>query len=150
MTADPGAVTLREVNAENVRSICELSVSETQAAYVVSNAVAIAEACFADDDRLQAIYLDDLPVGLAVLRIQPDRDHFFLWRLMIDARYQGANIGRSALAKIIDYLRMNFDAREFTTSVVPGDDSPQGFYRRLGFEPTGEWFEGEMVMRLAL
>jgi diamine N-acetyltransferase len=33
-------------------------------------------------------------------------------------------------------------------SYVPGEGSPEGFYRGLGFEPTGEVLEGEVVMSL--
>ena len=33
-------------------------------------------------------------------------------------------------------------------SYVPEEGSPEGFYRGLGFEPTGEVLEGEVVMSL--
>jgi hypothetical protein len=36
------------------------------------------------------------------------------------------------------------------TSWVPGERGPEKFYRKLGFEPTGEIDEGEVVARLAL
>jgi diamine N-acetyltransferase len=35
-------------------------------------------------------------------------------------------------------------------SYVPGEGSPEGFYRRLGFEPTGEENEGEIMASLRL
>jgi len=42
-------------------------------------------------------------------------------------------------------------ATELLTSFVPGDGGPDGFYRRLGFEPTGEFDDhGEVVIRLPL
>ena len=41
-------------------------------------------------------------------------------------------------------------AEELLLSYVPGEGSPEGFYRGLGFEPTGEVDEGEVVMRLRL
>jgi hypothetical protein len=37
---------------------------------------------------------------------------------------------------------------ELVLSYVAGEGSPEGFYRRLGFEPTGEEIEGEVVMGL--
>lgn len=39
---------------------------------------------------------------------------------------------------------------ELYTSWVPGDASPGDFYLRLGFVPTGEIDEGEIVARLTL
>ncbi len=40
-------------------------------------------------------------------------------------------------------------AKAMLLSFVPGDGNPEAFYRRFGFEPTGEVDEGEHVMRLA-
>ena len=39
-------------------------------------------------------------------------------------------------------------AEELVVSYVPGEGSPEGFYRGLGFEPTDEVLEGEVVMSL--
>ena len=42
-------------------------------------------------------------------------------------------------------------ATELLTSYVPEDDGPAGFYRRLGFVPTGEFDDhGEVIVRLGL
>jgi len=143
-------VTLREVTADNVRVICELSVNGDQQIYIVPNAIAVAEACYSDEDWLQAIYANETPVGLAVVNIKPDKAKFFLWRFMIDAQYQGSSIGRSAINLLIEHVKSKPNGGEFLTSVIPGDHSPQGFYENLGFLLTGEWYEGEAIMRLAL
>jgi len=141
-------VTLRQVTADNVRDICELAVKEEQRTYVVANAIAIAEACFSEEDWYRAIYADEKPVGLAVLKVQPDNARYFLWRFMIDARYQKSNYGRRAMELLIEHVKCQLDAAEFLTSVVPGDHCPQGFYESLGFKLTGEWDNGEAIMRL--
>ena len=39
--------------------------------------------------------------------------------------------------------------RTMLLSFVEGEGSPEAFYRRLGFERTGEVLDGEHVMRLA-
>ena len=42
-------------------------------------------------------------------------------------------------------------ATELLVSYVPGEGDPEGFYRRLGFEPTGDLDpSGEVIMRLTL
>ncbi len=150
MVTNQHKVTLRKVTADNVRSICELAVKEEQNNYVVPNALAIAEACFAKDTWFRSIYMEETPVGFAVLEIQPEKARYFLWRLMIDARYQKLAIGRRAMELLIEYVKTRPNAIEFLTSVVPGDHNPQGFYESLGFELTGEWYNEEAVMRLTL
>ena len=41
-------------------------------------------------------------------------------------------------------------ATELLTSYVPGEGSPLPFYQKLGFVPTGEMDEDEIVLRLDL
>ena len=150
MTTIQTKVTLRQVTADNVRGICELAVKEEQNTYVVANAIAIAEACFSEEDWCRAIYADEKPVGLAVVKVQPDNNRYFLWRLMIDARYQKLNYGHRAMELLIEHVKHQLNAAEFLTSVVQGDHCPQGFYESLGFQLTGEWDNGEAIMRLSL
>ena len=80
----------------------------------------------------------------------PDKPEYYLWRLMVDARYQGERFGRRAVKLLIRHVRTRPNASELLTSVAQADGGPQGFYERLGFELTGDHEEGEAVMRLAL
>jgi diamine N-acetyltransferase len=75
---------------------------------------------------------------------------YFLWQLLIDPRYQRRGYGHAAMALVMDVVRNSPGGTELFTSVFPGDGGPAPFYRSLGFEPTGEWFENEEVFRLPL
>ena len=56
--------------------------------------------------------------------------------------------GREVVRQIVELVRTE-NATELLTSYVPGEDSPAGFYARLGFVPTGELDpEGEIILRL--
>jgi diamine N-acetyltransferase len=74
---------------------------------------------------------------------------WFLWRLLIDERFQGRGYGREVLREVVDLIRAE-GATELLTSYVPGDDGPAGFYEKLGFRPTGDIDEGEIVIRLPI
>jgi diamine N-acetyltransferase len=74
---------------------------------------------------------------------------WFLWRLLVDAGHQGKGYGRAALLQVIDLVRAE-GASELFTSYEPGPHEPWPFYERLGFVPTGEVDEGEIVIRLDL
>ena len=143
-------VTLREITKDTVRTICNLKVSESQNKFVAPNAVSIAEAYFNETAWFRAIYADDTPVGFLMLYKDTEKPEYFLWRMMIDERYQRMGFGYKAMKLIIEYVKGLPHATEFLTSCVPGDGSPEGFYSKLGFTRTGEMDGSEVVMRLPL
>jgi diamine N-acetyltransferase len=144
-------VTLREITKENLREIFRLKVSPEQDRFVAPNAVSIAQAYFDRDVAwFRAIYAGDTPVGFVMLHDEPAERKYYLWRFMVDHRYQGRGYGARALNQIIEYVRVRPGAHEFLTSVVPGEGSPGPFYEKLGFAYTGDIDEGERVMRLSL
>jgi diamine N-acetyltransferase len=148
--ADGGIVTLREVTKDLVRAICILHVAPTQRGFVAPNAVSFAEAMFEPTAWFRAVMADDVPVGFVMLSIDRKVPKYYLWRYMIDERYQGRGYGRAALALIVDHVRTLPGATELYVSWVPAPGGPEPFYRGLGFEPTGEMDDDEVVARLTL
>jgi diamine N-acetyltransferase len=143
-------ITLREITADTVRAICKLSVSEAQTKFVATNALSIAQAYFSKEAWFRAIYADDTPVGFVMLHDNSDKHEYFLWRLMIDNRFQGMSYGRRAMELFIEHVKTRPGAIELYTSVVPAEGGPQPFYEKLGFVLTGEYEDGEAVLRLPL
>jgi diamine N-acetyltransferase len=144
-------VSLREVTKETLRSITALRVAPAQERLVATNAESIAEAYFSREVAwFRAVYLGDTPVGFVMLEDNPAEGRYYLWRFMIDARYQRTGVGRKALEMVFDYVRTRPGAAVLTTSCVPGEGSPGPFYEKMGFRYTGEEDEGELVMRREL
>jgi diamine N-acetyltransferase len=143
-------VILREVTWETLDDILSLKVAEEQRKFVADNARSLAQAHFYDHAWFRAIYAGETPVGFIMLDDQPEKPEYFLWRLMVDNRYQGRGYGRRALELLIDYVKTRPNATELLTSIHEAEGGPEGFYRKLGFEFTGDYDEGEAVMRLKL
>lgn len=143
-------VSLREITKDTVRMICDLKVAESQEKFVAPNAVSIAQAYFSENAWFRAIYADETPVGFIMLYKDTEKPEYFLWRMMIDDKYQRMGFGYKAMILLIDYVKTLPDATELLTSCVPGNGSPEEFYRKLGFERTGEMDGIEVVMRLLL
>ncbi len=150
-------IELREITAATVIAIIKLQVAPAQQGFVAPNSVSLAQALFHPEAWYRAIYVDGEPAGFVMLEdrsglpgAQPkDREEAGLWRLMVDARYQGLGVGRAALGQVVTQLRARGFQR-LLTSYVPGPGCPEPFYRRLGFTPTGEVDGGEVVLALAL
>jgi diamine N-acetyltransferase len=144
-------VTLREVTKENLRTILNLEVAPNQKDFVAPNAVSIAQAYFEREIAwFRAIYADETPVGFLMLSDDASIPEYFLWRLMIDARYQKLGFAKQAMLRLFEYVRTRPGAVEIFCSCVPGEGSPQGFYESLGFTLTGEVDGDEVVMRCEL
>jgi len=70
-------VSLREVTAETVRAVCALDVSPDQRGYIAPNAVSIAQAHFEPKSWFRAVYVDDTPVGFAMLHEDPEQQEYY-------------------------------------------------------------------------
>lgn len=149
-------VGLREVTRDTVRTICDLKVSKEQEQFVASNSISIAEAHFSNEAWFRAVYADETPVGFVMLARVPREERarlgtHFLWRFMIDERYQGRGYGRKALESVMQHLKKESNANALHTSCREGKGSPKGFYKKMGFKETGEKLNnGERIMKLKL
>jgi GNAT superfamily N-acetyltransferase len=143
---DAGAtVTLREIDADNVRAITRLAVAPHQRAFVAPNAISLAQYAFAASAWTRAVYADDTPVGYVLLADEEGEAYrYFLWRLMIDRRYQGMGFGEAAMELIVEHVRSQPGAVGLATSYVPLAGGPGEFYHRLGFVDTGQEDGGEL------
>ncbi len=151
-------LTLVEITAENLAAVTSLGVSPAQQDHVAGVPESLEEAAAAPEAGpwYRAVYVDDTPVGFVMLGIAdpPPDDRFpfryFLWRLLIDERFQGRGFGKETLDAVVAELRTYPGADVLFTSTAPGDSSPVTFYERYGFVRTGQIFDGEIVLRLDL
>ncbi len=149
-TTAPGpnaTVSLREITADTLGAILRLEVADNQQHFVADNAVSIAEAHFEPKAWFRAIYADETPVGFVMLYLDREQPLYYLWRYMIDRRYQGYGYGHQAMTQVCAFVRSLPGATELKLSYVPGAGSPLTFYRKQGFVDTGEIDHGELVMR---
>jgi diamine N-acetyltransferase len=149
-------VSLREITDENRPAVAALRVAPGQEQFVASVEQSFVDAAETPEGNpwYRAIYAGDEPVGFVMLswNVTPAPGilgPWFLWRLLIDERYQRRGYGRAALDLIVELIRRE-GATELLTSYQPGDGEPWPFYQKHGFVPTGEVEEGENVIRLAL
>ena len=142
MTSRSESVTLRAITCDNLHAVLELSVADHQLeTYPRSNAYSIAEAHYpADDDAvwLRAIYAGETPVGLILTSEAEDKGEYFLWRLMVDHRFQNRGYGRRAVELLVERILRNDNAKGLTTSHLRVDSNAGRFYEQLGFEYTGK------------
>ena len=141
-------LSLREVNADNVRAVCELEVAEDQRGLVAPAAYTVAESAYETGGLLRAIYLGDDPVG--VLYVDGvDTEVPYIVRLLVDAPHQRRGIGREAIESVVADLRGR-GASAVEVSFVDAPNGAEGFWRACGFAPTGAIRYGEQIARRSL
>ncbi len=147
---DNSPISLRPISEENVLAIIRLDVTEKQKEFVAPNSVSIAQAAHTTNRWERAIYAGDTPVGYVLVSENTEKPRYYLWRYMIDQRYQRRGFGRKAMEMVIEHVRTLPRAVEMFVTYVPDEEGPRDFYAGIGFVDTGVEHEGEMEMRLEL
>ncbi|USX52524.1 GNAT family N-acetyltransferase [Lentzea sp. HUAS12] len=150
-------IRLVEITETNRDAVVALRVHPSQERFVASVERSFRDARENPEAKpwFRAVCDGDTPVGFVMLcwDLVPRPGllgPFFLWRLLVDAEHQGRGYGRAILNEVVALLRAE-GATELLTSCVPGEGSPEPFYRGYGFVPTGETDEdGEVILRLEL
>ncbi len=144
---------VRAVGRDNVEGLLSLSLAPEQQTFIAGFAKALAQGAHEPASRALGLFDGTTPVGLLQLYdsrrdVDKPRDRLYLWRLMIDARFQGRGFGAQALRWAIDEAR-RLGLPQIALAHVDGN--PVGpFYERFGFTYTGEIDDGERVMTLQL
>ena len=126
-------INLREITSKNLKSIIDLNVKDDQKDYVASNSVSIAQGHYSKSAWFKGIFNDDRPVGFVMLDLIEEENKCFLWRFMIDRKYQGKGFGKIALTQVIDFVRSLNLYTYIATSYVPAENGAGGFYKNFGF-----------------
>jgi len=125
--ASPAEVRLQEITSANRTQVESLRVLAEQEDFVAGVGRSLADAAAAPGSNpwYRAVYAGDVPVGFVMIGDDvPTQDDvirwpYYLWRMLIDGRYQGRGYGSAALDLLTRYLRTRPGADELVTSVVP-------------------------------
>ncbi|GGT22306.1 N-acetyltransferase [Nonomuraea spiralis] len=139
------------VTPANIEMAIAVKVSPEQEHFVSPVVKSLAEAYVHPNVAWSRIILDgDGPVGFVMAFLDLDWDgkgvdfRSGLWRLNITPDAQGRGVGRFAVESVAGEIRRRGGTRMYVTW-EPGAGGPEGFYRKLGFQLTGEKSEGETV-----
>ena len=148
-------VSLQPLSASNRRAVEALRVAPSQERFVSSVAESLREAADHPDAHAMywAVHADDTPVGFVMIADEvanPDYLPHYLWKLLIDQRYQRQGFGTATLHLVVAYFRGRPGVEVLSTRAGQGDGSPIAFYERYGFERTDDVVDDEVLLRLRL
>ncbi|MBU3109057.1 GNAT family N-acetyltransferase [Clostridium gasigenes] len=155
-------IELRKITDDNLDECIKLEPKEEQKSYVGSTISSLAEAYVALTNNEcipmpYAIYDNDIMVGFIMLSYNEaeENDHenaYWVWRLMIDRRYQGKGYGNEAMVKALKLIRTFPYGKALVVflSYKPENVVAKELYASCGFVETGKIENGELVAKLAL
>ena len=144
----------KPITEENFFTVIRMKRPEGER-FVASNAVSLAQAwLYRDNGDVHpfAIYSDDAPVGFMMLdEDENDGDNcLIIWRIMFPVEHQCKGYGTQAIRQIIELAKASGKYDAVLLDYAPGNVIAEHVYTKIGFQPTGEISEGEIVMKLKL
>ena len=127
-----------------------LEVFEEQKRFVSAPDRILARAYAYWEHRSQArLILDgDTPVGMLLWYDDPEAERYVFSQLLIDKRYQRRGFGMKAARLALDEMRADGRYSKVCLCYIEGDEPARKLYEKLGFVPTGEVDEDEIIMAL--
>jgi diamine N-acetyltransferase len=141
-------ILLKEVDRHNFFDVIELKVAEEQKSFVATNLFSLAQAKAYPECQCLAIYHEEVLVGFTMYCMDFDDKEYWIYRLMIDAKYQSKGYGKAAMEKLIERIKEDKDHQVIYLSFEPENDRAKELYEKLGFEADGRVIDGEIVYRL--
>ena len=152
-------VHFEKITWDNYSKIIKLRVTKEQDDYVARNTSSLIHAYIALSQGEIVpypfgIYLGKKPVGFVMIGYNGYEDGdpefmkntYFIWRLMIDKRYQGRGYGRQAFQMALDFVRTlpNGPAELCWLSYEPENEVAKKLYASFGFVEVPKYYkEGE-------
>ncbi|HEX2145371.1 MAG TPA: GNAT family N-acetyltransferase [Glycomyces sp.] len=144
-----GALRLEAITPDNVTAACRIKVTPEQEEFVAPVVHSLAEAYASVATAWpRLVYAGDEPVAFVMGGFDRDAEidlfRCGIWRLNVSAEHQGRGIGRFAVEAVLAEARRRGSSRA-TVLWKPGAGGPEGFYRRMGFLPTGQELAGQIA-----
>ena len=136
------SVTLRDITGDNYFQVLDLKISpEQEAAKFVAPVVrSLADAWYYREEGItypKAIYAKEDLVGFIMYDLDPESQQVFIWRFLIDQRYQGKGYGRQTIEAVVEMAKEQAQMTKVVADYVDGNEPMKKILLDLGFEETG-------------
>lgn len=140
-------ITIKEVNETNWYECCKLQITEAQQPFLEPNAISILQAKFESTLKPYAIYLGEDMVGFLMFNsILEELDAYWIYRIMVDQKYQGKGIGKRATQLMISEIEKLPNAKKIAVGYHPDNKNAHNLYESLGFIDYGDRFGKEKAV----
>ncbi|AUA18523.1 GNAT family N-acetyltransferase [Streptococcus suis] len=144
-------IRLELVNKDNFEAVLQVQLAPEDQRRVASVEYSLAQAwLYREDGHLlpYAVKSGQKVVGFVLLSIQEDKS-YYVWRLLIDKKYQNRGHGKEVIRQILVLAKEDTLCQKVTMNYVIGNHKMRYILEKLGFQSVG--LEGqEMKMELII
>ncbi|MGQ7686906.1 GNAT family N-acetyltransferase [Streptococcus suis] len=144
-------IRLELVNKDNFEAVLQVQLAPEDQRRVASVEYSLAQAwLYREDGHLlpYAVKSGQKVVGFVLLSIQEDKS-YYVWRLLIDKKYQNRGHGKEVIRQVIGLAKEDTLCQKVTMNYVIGNHKMRYILEKLGFQSVG--LEGqEMKMELSI
>ena len=141
------AATLTPVDAASWREVAAVSPAPGQDRWVAPVTYYLCLCLYDCVWQPLAVRVAGETVGFAMWALDADEGSHWIGGVVLDARHQGRGIGRATVLGLLELFEGLPGYREAALSVAPDNTVAAQLYRSLGFAPSGELVDDELVMR---
>ncbi|WMT39619.1 GNAT family N-acetyltransferase [Paenibacillus sp. D2_2] len=141
-------ITLKEIDRNNFFDVIKLSVADEQKEFVATNVLSLAQAKAFPECICLAIYNDNVLVGFTMYCIDEEDQEYWIYRLMVDTKYQSKGYGKAAMEMLLERIKEDIHHRVIYISFEPENAWAKHLYEKLGFKEDGRVIDGEVVYKL--
>jgi diamine N-acetyltransferase len=136
------------LDADNWEEAANLTLRPEQSGFIAPNVASIAESRFYPELQPCAICAGATMVGFCMYARSDHDRQYWIYRFMIDQRYQRQGLGLRALEKLIDLIKARPNVPEINIAYDDDNEPARQLYRRAGFVEGGFAPWGERTAKL--
>ncbi|SCF29714.1 GNAT family N-acetyltransferase [Micromonospora chokoriensis] len=141
-------ITLRPVDDDNWRAVADVAPRDEQRRFVAAlGARYLLLSTRSEVWNSLAVYADETVVGHVMWGVDDDGSHW-IGGMLIDAAEQTRGVGRAAVRTLADWLSTREGNPPVRLSYHPDNTQAAALYTSLGFHPTGEVDDEELITEL--
>lgn len=145
----PSTITVAPVTPAEHEIAIGLTTNAEQTKFVATNHYSLRQAAEQPECKPMLIRSGGEPVGFAMYAVAPEDNEYWIYRFMIDSRYQRQGLGSRAIGVLTQHIfDTHSDCARILLGVVPGNPTAWKLYEQAGFVDANYQIEGEDVMIL--
>ena len=145
-----GPVQIVPLDADNWEEAASLTLRDDQVDFIASNLSSIAESRFHPELQPCAIYAGSTMVGFAMYARSGHDGQYWIYRFMIDRRFQRQGFGLSAMQALIKRIAALENVPEINIAYDDDNEAARQLYKRAGFVEGGFAPWGERTAKLTI